>query len=230
MSGGIFISYRRDDTSFVARRLYDWLFEQFPHNRIFMDLDHAAHGKDLVKTIEKAIESSDILIAVIGKRWLISDLGNLDDYVHLELAAAFKRNTRVIPVLVEGASLPLFDELPDDLKALVRLRGLPVSACQISCKLGRRFEPPRFVDRRQIAGRGGGENLPRSHPDRSAERVRARRIGPFPGRPRPLGGGGETLPRRPPDRSELGRNLGNRDSAAFRVKSASVRSLVSLHS
>jgi hypothetical protein len=41
--------------------------EHFPQNKIFMNLDRVAHGEDLVKTIEKAIESSDIFIAVIGK-------------------------------------------------------------------------------------------------------------------------------------------------------------------
>ena len=80
-----------------------------------------AHGEDLVKAIEKAIESSDVLIALIGKRWPISDPDGLDDCVRLELAAAFKRNIRVIPVLVEGASMPRRDELPDGLKVLAAL-------------------------------------------------------------------------------------------------------------
>jgi hypothetical protein len=63
----------RDDTSFLAGRLYERLLEHFPQDKIFMELDRVAHGEDLVKTIEKAIESSDILIVVIGKQWLVSD-------------------------------------------------------------------------------------------------------------------------------------------------------------
>ena len=86
-----------------------------------MDLDRVVHGEDLVKAIEKAIESSNILIAVISKRWPISDPDGLEDCVRLELAAAFKRNIRVIPVLVEGASMPRRDELPDGLKVLAAL-------------------------------------------------------------------------------------------------------------
>src|SRR6516164_3570111 len=110
MSGGIYISYRRDDASFLARRLYDRLSEDFPQTEIFMDLDRVAHGEDLVKTIEKAIESSDFLVVIIGKQWL-SDLENLDDHVRLELAVVFKRNIRagVIPMLAEGASMPRYD-------------------------------------------------------------------------------------------------------------------------
>jgi hypothetical protein len=108
----------RDDTSFLAGRLYERLLEHFPQDKIFMELDRVAHGEDLVKTIEKAIESSDILIVVIGKQWLVSDLENLHDCVHLELAAAFKRKIPVIPVAVEGASMPRHDDLPDDVKEL----------------------------------------------------------------------------------------------------------------
>jgi hypothetical protein len=39
MSGKIFISYRRDDASAWAGRLYDRLSQHFSHNEIFMDVD-----------------------------------------------------------------------------------------------------------------------------------------------------------------------------------------------
>jgi hypothetical protein len=128
MSGQIFINYRSDDIS-IAARLYGLFLEHFPQSKILMDVDRGVHGEDLVKTIEKAIESSDVLIAVVGKGWLPGCLEGPDDYVRLELASAFKRNIRVIPVLVlvEGVSMPRFYELPDDLKALARLNALQIS-------------------------------------------------------------------------------------------------------
>jgi hypothetical protein len=50
-----------------------------------------------------------VLIAVIGKRWLIFPdeeggrrLDNPEDFVRIEIATALKRNIRVIPVLVGG--------------------------------------------------------------------------------------------------------------------------------
>jgi hypothetical protein len=46
--------------------------------------------------------------------------------LELELAAALKRNIRVIPVLAEGASMPRFDELPADLKALAGPNALQI--------------------------------------------------------------------------------------------------------
>ena len=81
----------------------------------------------------------DVLIAVIGQRWLISSeaegsrrLDNSDDFVRLEIATALKRNIRVIPVLVDDASMPRASDLPDDLKSLVRRNAVEVSHTRFS--------------------------------------------------------------------------------------------------
>jgi hypothetical protein len=75
-----------------------------------------------------------VLIAVIGNHWLISSgakggrrLSNPDDFVRLEIATALKRNVRVIPVLVDGAPMPRPNDLPDDLKSLVRRQAIPIN-------------------------------------------------------------------------------------------------------
>jgi hypothetical protein len=134
MNGQIFISYRRDDSSGWAGRLSDRLSTHFPSNQIFMDVDSVDLGEDFVKTIEQTVGSCDVLIAVIGKGWLTScdqegqrRLDNQEDFVRIEIATALKRDIRVIPVLVEGASMPRSGDLPDDLKALVRRNALQLS-------------------------------------------------------------------------------------------------------
>jgi formylglycine-generating enzyme required for sulfatase activity len=134
MSGQIFISYRREESSAWAGRLSDRLSNHFPSNQIFMDVDSVDLGEDFVKTIEKTVGSCDVLIAVIGKGWLIScdqegqrRLDNPEDFVRIEIATALKRDIRVIPVLVDGASMPPSRDLPDDLKALVRRNALQLS-------------------------------------------------------------------------------------------------------
>ncbi|MBV8224161.1 MAG: toll/interleukin-1 receptor domain-containing protein, partial [Verrucomicrobia bacterium] len=105
MSGQIFISYRREDSSASAGRIYDRLSGSFPSNRIFNDVDNIAPGVDFVTAIEKSIGSCDVLISVVGKRWLsVTDedgkrrLDDTDDFVRLEIATALKRGIRVIPV------------------------------------------------------------------------------------------------------------------------------------
>jgi hypothetical protein len=134
MSGQIFISYRREDSAAWAGRLSDRLSNHFPSNQIFMDVDSVDPGEDFVRTIEETVGSCDVLIAVIGKDWLTScdqegqrRFDNPEDFVRIEIATALKRDIRVIPVLVEGASMPRSRDLPDDLKGLVRRNALQLS-------------------------------------------------------------------------------------------------------
>jgi hypothetical protein len=91
-----------------------------------MDVDAILMGEDFVRAIETAVANCDVLIAVIGERWLTCTdeqgnrrLDDREDFVRIEIATALKRGIRVIPVLVDGASMPRFTDLPDDLKLLV---------------------------------------------------------------------------------------------------------------
>jgi hypothetical protein len=134
MSGQIFISYRPDDASSAARRLYDRLSAHCAQNQIFMDAD-TDPGSDFVEAIEKNAGTCDVLIAVIGKRWLSAAdeagkrrLDNPEDFVRTEIGTALERGIRVIPVLVDGALMPRSDELPDELKPLARRRAISVNS------------------------------------------------------------------------------------------------------
>ncbi|HEY4720350.1 MAG TPA: TIR domain-containing protein [Anaerolineae bacterium] len=51
---GIFISYRREDSSGYAGRLYERLSRRFGRDRIFMDIATIEPGVDFVKDIEQA--------------------------------------------------------------------------------------------------------------------------------------------------------------------------------
>ena len=144
MSGQIFISYRRDDSSGWAGRLYDQISASFPESKVFMDVDSLDPGVDFVEAIETSVGRCEVLIAVIGKHWLDSSdeqgkhrLENPDDIVRLEIATALKRNIRVIPVLVDGALMPRSGEIPDDLKPLARRNALEVSRDRFPFDSGR---------------------------------------------------------------------------------------------
>ena len=133
MNDQIFISYRREDASYPAGRLYDNLHIRFPQNEIFMDVDSLKPGIDFVKTIEERVGACDVLVAVIGKRWLSAAdeegrrrLDDPEDFVRVEVGTALKRGVRVIPVLVEGALMPQASQLPEDLKPLARRNALSV--------------------------------------------------------------------------------------------------------
>ena len=92
-------------------------------NQVFFDIDNLPLGVDFADVIEENVGSCNVLIAVIGRRWISSHEGgkrrldNPDDFVRIEIATALKRNIRVIPVLVDGATMPPARELPNDFKA-----------------------------------------------------------------------------------------------------------------
>jgi TPR repeat protein len=99
-----------------------------------MDVDSIKPGIDFVQTIEERVSACDVLVAVIGKRWLSAAdgegrrrLDNPEDFVRVEVGTALKRNVRVIPVLVEGALMPPAGQLPEELKPLARRNALNVS-------------------------------------------------------------------------------------------------------
>ena len=130
----IFISYRREDTSGYAGRLYDQVSAHFGRDHVFMDVAAIEPGADFADTIEKKVGTCDALIALIGKNWLtIKDdqnrvrLGNPEDFVSVEIAAALKRNVEVIPVLVGGAKMPQSRDLPESLQLLSRRQALELS-------------------------------------------------------------------------------------------------------
>lgn len=129
--GRIFVSYRRQDTSGIAGRLHDRLAERFGARRVFIDVDSIEPGLDFAESIERAVDASEVLLAVIGPQWLtITDevghrrLDDSDDVVRLEIEAALRRGIRVVPLLVEGARMPRRQELPESLGSLAHRHGL----------------------------------------------------------------------------------------------------------
>jgi Tol biopolymer transport system component len=139
VQGRIFISYRRDDAAYPAGWLFDRLAERFGKEQIFKDVDSIELGEDFVAEIGEAVGSTDVLLAVIGEKWLtVLDerggrrLDDPEDFVRIEIEAALRRKVRVIPILVEGASMPREEQLPPSLTALARRQALELSPARFS--------------------------------------------------------------------------------------------------
>jgi hypothetical protein len=133
MADTIFINYRREDSAATAGRLHDRLAQVFGRKRIFMDVDQIPAGIDFVEHLNSQVAAGNVLLVVIGPHWLEVQneagqrrLNQPDDFVAIEIAAALARDIRVIPVLVDGASVPKASELPDLLKPLVRRQAIEV--------------------------------------------------------------------------------------------------------
>ncbi len=143
----IFISYRRDETDFVAGWIYERLVRQFGRERVFKDVDSIALGDDFVRAVTNAVSASDVVLVLIGKQWLgIVDKNNnrrLDDpfdFVRLEIQAALSRNIRMIPILINGAQMPNELELPADIRGLAYRQALELNSRQFESDADRLVE------------------------------------------------------------------------------------------
>jgi hypothetical protein len=92
-----------------------------------MDVDRLLAGQRFDLELDKALAKCDVLIAVIGSRWmdLLSEYARRGrrDYVRDEIAAALLRNIIVIPVMMGREAnmppLPLAEDLPENIRDLV---------------------------------------------------------------------------------------------------------------
>lgn len=112
----IFISYRRADSAGHAGRLEADL-TRLLRTPVFMDVSDIAPGGTFARVLEHELGSCAAVLALIGQRWRDSfDIPRDDpDYVRIELRQALaSTNVTVIPVLVQGATLPSHAELPAD--------------------------------------------------------------------------------------------------------------------
>ncbi len=129
----IFISYRREDTVGQAGRLFDRLAERFGKEHVYRDIDTIAAGEDFVEAVRAKIRRSDVMLALIGPRWLTAAdaaghrrLADDKDLVRVEIALGLERNIRVIPVLIQGATLPTAKDLPGELARLAQRNAVEV--------------------------------------------------------------------------------------------------------
>jgi TIR domain len=142
--GRIFISYRREDTAYPAGWIFDRLTQHFSKDQVFKDIDSIHPGEPFAQVITTAVESCDVLLALIGNKWLTianrngtRRLDDPEDFVRLEIETALTRNVRVIPVLFDGAQMPAASDLPPSLATLVTRQALELSPDRSNSDMGR---------------------------------------------------------------------------------------------
>ena len=102
--------------------------------RVLVDIDSIPLGVDFVEHVTEQISSCSAMVVMIGRQWLTAKdrrgrrrIGNEDDLVRAEIRAAFQQKVPVIPVVVQNASMPTADDLPEDIRLLARRNGIELS-------------------------------------------------------------------------------------------------------
>jgi uncharacterized protein len=136
----IIISYRRSDSDVFAGRIRDRVASRYGDASVFMDIDDIPFGKDFRQHIKDALTSSDLVVVIIGPRWLgggksgRARIHDETDPVRIEVETALQHGVPIIPVLVGDTKMPKPAQLPEALQDFAFINAAPVDT-------GRDFHP-----------------------------------------------------------------------------------------
>jgi peptidoglycan hydrolase-like protein with peptidoglycan-binding domain len=131
----ITISYRRDDSGAITGRIFDRLVGYYGRESVFRDIDNIPLGVDFRQHINSILDQSDIVLAIVGPRWIgprrgQSRLDDAADPVRVEIEVALRKDVPLIPVLVLRAMMPQVSQLPESLKDFAYRNGIQVDTDQ----------------------------------------------------------------------------------------------------
>src|SRR4051794_27771290 len=130
----IVISYRRSSYDAIVGRIRDKLVGHYGDDAVYMDVDNIPYGIDFRQHINKALSEGDVVVAIIGPKWLGPIRGRkariFDDAdpVRVEIEIALSRGIAVVPILVDGARMPKATDLPDSISQLAYHNAATVDA------------------------------------------------------------------------------------------------------
>lgn len=169
----VFLCYRHEDTPWFAHLLRERLQTHFDH--VFMDLA-IKPGDDFTMEIQRALNQCKVLLALIGTKWVSTDDGQgqrrLDDpgdWVVQEIGEALRLGVRVIPVLVDGATMPKMAVLPAVLAPLANRQAVIIGRESFD------GVAERLIEAIENELTTGGPSPPQSDPPDSEE-LRARAL------------------------------------------------------
>lgn len=126
----VFVSYRRSDTRDFAGRLSDRLRQERRITDVFLDIDEIEAGEAFEPRIQAAMRQCAVCLVLIGPNWRGAEgarparIFEDGDFVRLEVREALSGHPKVIPVLVNGATMPAHAELPEDIAGILALNAI----------------------------------------------------------------------------------------------------------
>ncbi len=135
MTTKVFISYRREDVDTEAGRICAALRDVLGNDAVFQDVSAMSPGDDFPQRIVEALNASQVVLALIGPKWLTASdkygrrrIDSVEDWVHKELSIALaNQDTSLIPVPLSNAEMPPAEALPEGIAELAnRLSAIPV--------------------------------------------------------------------------------------------------------
>lgn len=133
MPARIFVNYRRSDSQHAALALAEALRWAFVDGEVFFDRSSLLGAQPWPERLNRAVRDARLVIPVIGDRWLkaVDEYGRRridhpDDWVRRELEAAIRQRKHLLPVTLDGASVPPRAALDAALARLGTAQSMPV--------------------------------------------------------------------------------------------------------
>jgi TIR domain len=131
----ITISYRREDSGIITGRIFDRLANHYGKAAVFRDIDNIPAGVDFREHIGETLSQSDVVLAIVGPRWIGSHSGRdrlsePSDPVRVEVEAALQKRKPLVPVLVLNAHMPTVEQLPSSLHDFAYRNAVTIDAEQ----------------------------------------------------------------------------------------------------
>jgi pimeloyl-ACP methyl ester carboxylesterase len=130
----IVISYRRADSAWTVRSIFDRLVAHYGMDSVFIDIDAIPLGSDFRGQIDAALQEADFVVAVVGPDWVgtrkrgRNRINDEDDPVRIEIETALRRGVPIVPVLTNHAIMPHAVDLPESLRAFAFRNAIEVDA------------------------------------------------------------------------------------------------------
>jgi hypothetical protein len=134
----LFIAYRQADARGHAGRVGERLISYFGSGQVFKDIEALPIGVDFIDFVREKLQRTHVMVVVIGPNWIKDQrLHNPEDLHREEIRTAIERGVHLVPVLVDGASMPRKEELPEDIQPLVRRNAVEITDTRWDYDVGR---------------------------------------------------------------------------------------------
>ena len=118
----VFVSYQRADTAFAACAVSYAL--RLAAHEVFVDTGSIGAGDLYRQLISNAVSTCNVMLALIGPSFEPQRLHEPASVVAYEWQRARFHGTAVVPVLVDGAAMPVDEQLPPQLRWFTRRNAL----------------------------------------------------------------------------------------------------------
>jgi hypothetical protein len=109
---------------------------------VFLDVDSIMPGTDFERQIEEGLDSSAVLLVIIGRDWQRPEgdrrgLEDPADFVRLEVSLALAKGIPTVPVLIDSTPMPPAEDLPEPMRPLVRMQAVRLSSANWDLDISR---------------------------------------------------------------------------------------------